>query len=314
MWGSRPWYSKVEIRPGRAPVVYTFRWLGLIVFWAGLVILVAGGWLTGFSSWTWPIVGALIAVAGAALMWLKVRQAPYPGPSAAPSVQPPPPGVVAAPYPTYPPLTQPTQPSVASYPAQPTVQPAPPVYSPPAQPAPHPAAPASSAAVPAPVVASPPPIEQGYRASPPATPTPSVPAQTPSCARCGRPTTYIPQYGRYFCYPCNLYLEQPFSPPSNPPPSAPAVGSSATTPAGARKKFWGKRGQSQAPAQAPYQASPPSAASPSPGPYPAAATPAPVVEARVAPPGPILCSACGRPATYIEQYGRYYCYPCNRYI
>jgi hypothetical protein len=41
---------------------------------------------------------------------------------------------------------------------------------------------------------------------PPPPPPPSVtPSATPGCAMCGRPTTYIPQYARYYCYPCGRY-------------------------------------------------------------------------------------------------------------
>jgi hypothetical protein len=65
---------------------------------------------------------------------------------------------------------------------------APPLYAPPA-------------AAPAP----------GYAAPPPTAPTPAPPAPppvapaAPFCVRCGKPTTYIAQYGRYYCYADNLY-------------------------------------------------------------------------------------------------------------
>lgn len=36
-------------------------------------------------------------------------------------------------------------------------------------------------------------------------PLPPPPTDTPLCARCGKPTTYLPQYGRYYCYPDRLY-------------------------------------------------------------------------------------------------------------
>jgi len=39
----------------------------------------------------------------------------------------------------------------------------------------------------------------------PPPPAPAAPA-TPPCAKCGRPTTYIAQYGRYYCYSDNLYV------------------------------------------------------------------------------------------------------------
>jgi uncharacterized membrane protein len=31
------------------------------------------------------------------------------------------------------------------------------------------------------------------------------PLQPPTCATCGQPTTYIEQYGRYYCYQCQIY-------------------------------------------------------------------------------------------------------------
>ena len=53
-------------------------------------------------------------------------------------------------------------------------------------------------AQPAPVAAAPPPPAQA----------PAVAAQptAPFCAKCGKPTTYIAQYGRYYCYTDNLYV------------------------------------------------------------------------------------------------------------
>ncbi len=75
--------------------------------------------------------------------------------------------------------TQPTgpapSPASAPYPSQPTVRPA--VISP-----------SSMAPLTLPAAA---------QAAPPA---------TPSCPSCGRPTSYIAQYGRYYCYPCARYL------------------------------------------------------------------------------------------------------------
>ena len=58
----------------------------------------------------------------------------------------------------------------------------------------------------APQYAAPP----AYAAPPPAAPppppaAPAAPA-TPLCAKCGKPTTYITQYGRYYCYADNLYV------------------------------------------------------------------------------------------------------------
>jgi hypothetical protein len=63
-------------------------------------------------------------------------------------------------------------------------------FGPPLYAAPTPAA--------APVYAAPAP------AAPP--PVPPVPPAAPFCVKCGKPTTYIAQYGRYYCYEDNLYV------------------------------------------------------------------------------------------------------------
>jgi len=60
---------------------------------------------------------------------------------------------------------------------------------------------------------SPPPLEfLPATTPPPIFPTPPVPAPPPPpppvgqyCVVCGRPVTYIPQYGRYYCFPCARY-------------------------------------------------------------------------------------------------------------
>ncbi len=68
----------------------------------------------------------------------------------------------------------------------------------------------------------PPPGSAGGPPSGPSPPTPpaAVPAgaaaatmtapaaapAVPNCANCGQPTTYIAQYGRYYCYPCTRYV------------------------------------------------------------------------------------------------------------
>ncbi|MGP8071667.1 MAG: hypothetical protein ACLPZM_00850 [Thermoplasmata archaeon] len=79
----------------------------------------------------------------------------------------------------YPPQGYPPQ----GYPAQG----APPAYyAPPPQgaPAPAPAAPPMAAPMPPPAAA---------------------PAPAPFCSKCGKPTTYIAQYGRYYCYDDKIY-------------------------------------------------------------------------------------------------------------
>lgn len=49
-----------------------------------------------------------------------------------------------------------------------------------------------------------------------------------------------------------------------------------------------------------YGYSAPAAAAPASSPAPSGTAPA--------------CPKCGRPATFIAQYNRYYCYPCSQYV
>ena len=45
--------------------------------------------------------------------------------------------------------------------------------------------------------------------------------------------------------------------------------------------------------------------------YAEPAMPAPAPQA---PAGPPMCSSCGKPTEWIEEYGRYYCYDCDMYV
>lgn len=63
----------------------------------------------------------------------------------------------------------------------------------------------------APPTAYAPAYAQPAATAPPAVPPAGVaatgpPATPPFCSKCGKPTTYIPQYGRYYCYNDNLYV------------------------------------------------------------------------------------------------------------
>jgi len=75
----------------------------------------------------------------------------------------------------------------------------------------------------APAMYAPPPMGQPMAAAPmaappaaaaaPAAPAPPPPAAAPQaapavpfCSKCGKPTTYIAQYGRYYCYDDKLYV------------------------------------------------------------------------------------------------------------
>ena len=79
----------------------------------------------------------------------------------------------------------------------------------------------------------------------------AAPAKTgPACATCGKPTTWIAKYSRYYCYHCQKY--------------APKEGAK-------EEKASGQKG------------------------------------------APPKCATCGKPTTWIAKYERYYCYPCKKY-
>ena len=77
---------------------------------------------------------------------------------------------------------------------------------------PPPSAYPTTSASPAAAVAAPQWTATPTPAAPPAPPPmvpPPVPAPVPAvpfCINCGRPTTYVAQYGRYYCYPCSRYV------------------------------------------------------------------------------------------------------------
>ena len=107
-----------------------------------------------------------------------------------------------------PPYTAPPMPTPQAQPAY-----VPPVSTPPAQVAPVASPAASSLPASSPPVQDTPPAAQSSSPSwgtPPSTAAaaaaPSAPPSSPLCAKCGRPTTYIVQYGRYYCYTDQLYV------------------------------------------------------------------------------------------------------------
>jgi hypothetical protein len=114
--------------------------------------------------------------------WMAPAQAQPP--AATPTYTPPP-------MPT--PQAQPEYVAPASTPPAETAPPSPatPQVTPPAA-----TAPAAQAAAPAAAA----PTGGGTMAAPPAQPS------SPLCAKCGRPTAYIVQYGRYYCYTDQLYV------------------------------------------------------------------------------------------------------------
>lgn len=169
-------------------------------------------------------------------------------------------------------------------------------------------------------------------------PAPQVAAGTTApvaCPRCGRPATYVAQYGRHYCVSCQQYTPAtpaavPTAAPERPavaasmaapaaPPAAPSTSGAATCPQCGRPATYVaqygryyclscKQYTPTSPSSAP--ASPPEAAPPAAAPVaaPAAAPPAPS-------PGtpPVNCPRCGRAATFIAQYNRHYCYSCQQY-
>lgn len=109
----------------------------------------------------------------------------------------PPQGAVYAAYgqPAYGAPATPAYPPPPASPAPSTPpQPQPSSTAPPTTPAQDTAAAASAPATTAPTGA------------PPASPSPTQPGLVVNCRTCGRPTTYIPQYSRYYCYSCAQYV------------------------------------------------------------------------------------------------------------
>jgi len=51
-----------------------------------------------------------------------------------------------------------------------------------------------------------PPAQPMMAAPPPAAPAAGAAAAPPFCPTCGKPTTFVPQYNRYYCYTCNKYV------------------------------------------------------------------------------------------------------------
>jgi len=51
-----------------------------------------------------------------------------------------------------------------------------------------------------------PPAQPMMAPPPPAAPVAGAAAAPPFCPTCGKPTTFVPQYNRYYCYTCNKYV------------------------------------------------------------------------------------------------------------
>ena len=58
----------------------------------------------------------------------------------------------------------------------------------------------------APYGAPPPPGAPPPMTPPPGTAPPAAAPAAPFCSNCGKPTTFVPQYNRYYCYDCKQYV------------------------------------------------------------------------------------------------------------
>jgi ribosomal protein S27AE len=135
----------------------------------------------------------------------------------------------------------------------------------------------------------------------------------PLCAQCGKPTTWIANYERYYCYPCKKYAPKGAAAPAKAAAAEEAKPLTPGKPAGpacatcGRPTSWIAKynryycyhcqkyapkteGKTEAKAEAKAETKP--------------------AEKKPATP---LCSTCGKPTTWIAKYERYYCYPCKKY-
>ncbi len=128
--------------------------------------------------------------------------------------------VVAAPQPIYgyaappaqaPPPAYGAPPAQTAYQAPPAYQSPPAYQAPPAQqayqapPQQQPAYQQPPAAQPAPAYGAQPSYAAPAAAAPAAAPAPAATGGAPSCKSCGKPTTFVPQYNRYYWYGCAQY-------------------------------------------------------------------------------------------------------------
>ena len=144
---------------------------------------------------------------------------------------------------------------------------------------------------------------------------PAAPRVINPCPTCGRELSYIEQYDRYYCHNCRAYAPPVVKVEAVPAP--PRIGKPCPTcgreltyiPDYSRhycyncKKYAPLEGRGAAPRPSPsVEMIPPKPES--------APAPPPTVEI-VAVKNP--CPTCGRELSFIEKYGRYYCYSCRKY-
>ncbi len=112
---------------------------------------------------------------------------------------------------------------------------------------------------------------------------------TPVCPKCSKAGSWIPDYKRWYCNDCKEYLAKDLPPPRDAKEEAPAEEKTEDS-------------------AAPEGAADPSEQAP-------AEEPAPAEEKKEddAPETP-NCPKCSKPGTWVEDYGRFYCYGCETYL
>ena len=157
-------------------------------------------------------------------------------------------------------------------------------------------------------------------ATPPA--APEVPRVINPCPTCGRELSYLDQYDRYYCYHCKAYAPSVVKVEAVPAP--PRIGKPCPT-CGRELTFipdYNRHYCYNCKKYAPLEGKPAEAVSPAPAPAPSVEVVPPKPEpAPVPAPPPAIeivavknpCPTCGRELTYVEKYGRFYCYSCKKY-
>lgn len=151
----------------------------------------------------------------------------------------------------------------------------------------------------------------------------------PPCNSCDRPTEYIEQYDRYYCRGCAQYAPEDARPhrqapgPSHPStPSAPSRPSPTPRPQPSPSSQSGPSPEMSRPGTSFQLPRPTSTSAISDYQEATSSSPAAGGAASASRGGPSSlqggsdpnCRNCGKAATYIEQYDRYYCHPCQEYV
>lgn len=116
------------------------------------------------------------------------------------------------------------------------------------------------------------------------------------CPGCGSNLTYIEKYDRWYCYSCKKYA--PLEPEEKVGRKCPECDEDAEF-IDRYKRWYCWSCRTYLPKEGDERK--PSGAKPADRP------------AAVSPEKPV-CPECGKPATWVAQYDRYYCYPCSKYL